>query len=320
MTDEKYFKLNYHSFSRLSNFDKNGPRGINKEYGGDTDAFNLGALVEEILQGDVKSIKAKFIITDNVKPTAQLGQLADAMIASGKDETLENAYEMAKEMNLWAGTKNPDLYTKKIDIPQFWEYLKLQRTNKRIVSPETFISAKSMVKGLLTNEFTDHIFQCEKHEELRNQEVVIWNNDTCKSKFDIIKLNHKTKTITLYDLKTSGFDKERFIGSFYKFRYYLQASMYTTAINAWAFENYPDYLVKPFQFIVVQEADPMNPLVYTVSEPIINSGRDGFVEDSGKIYKKGYEQLIQEYEWHVNNNKFSYSKETYEQKGNIIIE
>ena len=320
MTDEQYFKIDLLSYSKLSNFDKHGAKAINKEYGGDTDAYNLGALVEELVQGDSDSVKEKFIITDNVKPTAFLGDLTNAMIDNDAEHNIDTAITLAKMLGLWSSVVNPDVYKKKIDKPQFWEYLKLQKTNKRIVSPETRDLAEIMRNGLLNGEYTRNIFNCDKNQELIYQEVIIWNNKTCKSKLDIIKIDHNKKTITPYDLKTTGFDKEDFINSFYKFRYYIQASMYYEAINEWRFNNYSDYLLKPFQFIVVQDIDPSNPVVYTVSDTIIDKGHSGFYNEDGKLLRKGYDQLIDEYLWHVNNEKFSFSKETYESNGNITIE
>jgi len=320
MTDEQYFNIDLLSYSKLSEFDENGAKSINKEYGGDTNAYNLGALVEEIIQGDSKSVKEKFIITDNVKPTAMLGVLTDAMIDNEVEHTLKKAVTLAKMLGLWSFIKKEEVYNKKIDIPQFWEYLKLQNTNKRIVSPETYILAKAMANGLLTSKYTKDIFTYTEDQEVLYQEVIIWNKKTCKSKLDIIKVDHKEKTITPYDLKTTGFDKEEFINSFYKFRYYIQSSMYSDAIEEWKFKYYSDYLMKPFQFIVVQDIDYSNPLIYTVSDTIINKGREGFYNEEGKLLKKGYLDLIIEYNWHINNKRFNFSKSTYESKGNILIE
>jgi len=320
MKDSEYFKIDLHSNSRLSNFDKKGARAINSKFGGDTEELNLGALVEELLQGDNNSLKENFIITDNVKPTAFLGDLTTAMIENNAKHNIETAVTLAKMLGLWSNVVNHDVYRKKIDKQQFWEYLRLQKTKKRIVSPEMYTIAKTMKNGLVEGMFTKDIYNVKKGEELIDQQVIIWNKKTCKSKLDTIKVNHKLKTLTPYDLKTTSFNKETFISSFYKFRYYIQASMYHDAIIEWAFINFPDYKVKPFQFIVVQKDDPNNPLVYTVSDVKISEGRDGFFNEDGKLLRKGYKQLIEEYDWHVNMNMFDFSMETYKADGNILIE
>lgn len=320
MTDEQYFDIDLLSYSKLSNFDKNGAKSINREYGGDTYAFNLGALVEEIIQGDSKSVREKFIITDNVKPTASLGELVDAMLDNEVNEKIEDAVALAKMLGLWSSIKKEEVYRAKIDIPRFWEYLKLQKSKKRIVSPDTYALANDMANGLLNGKYTKDIFIYNDTQEVLYQEVIIWNNKTCKSKLDIIKVDHKKKTITPYDLKTTAFDKEDFINVFYKFKYYIQSSMYLDAVEEWRFKYYPDYILKPFQFIVVQDMDSSNPMLYTVSDTIIDKGRDGFHNDDGKLMKRGYLELIDSYNWHVKHNKFDFSRITYESKGNITIE
>lgn len=319
MTDEQYFDIKLLSFSALSNFDTNGAKAINRKYGGDTSAFNLGALVEEIIQGDKKSIADKFIITENTKPTASLGQLVDAMIDNDVELNIDEAVSLARMLGLWSSVKKEEVYRGKLTA-QFWEYMRLQKSSKRIVSPEMYLIAEQMAKGLLTSKYTKDIFKCKEHEEIIFQKVIIWNYETCKSKLDIIKVDHKNFTVTPYDLKTTGFDKEVFINSFYKFKYYLQASMYNSAVSELMFKEYSSYELKPFQFIVVQSSDPSNPITYTVSEHIIEKGMEGFYTEEGKLLKKGYLQLIEEYTWHVKNNKFDYSKNTYECKGNIMIE
>lgn len=320
MKDSEYFKMKLKSYSKLANFDEHGARAINKEFKSDAAFFSLGHLTEELLQGDKKSLKEKFIITDNVKPSASLGVLADAMIENNATENLNTAVTLSRGLGLWDNVKKEEVYEKKIDIPQFWEYLRLQKTNKILVSHEDYHKAMTMKKGLLESGFTRGIFNLTKDEELKYQEVIIWNKETCKSKLDIIKINHKNKTITPYDLKTTGFDKERFIGSFYKLRYYIQASMYYDAMEEWRFNNYPDYKLKPFQFIVVQGEDPTNPMVYTVSDLKLGEGRDGFYNEDGKLLRKGYLQLINEYDWHINMDKFDFSVDTYEADGNILID
>jgi hypothetical protein len=324
MTDSEYFEMDYLSYSKLASFDEKGAKSINKSYSGDTEAFNLGALVEELLQGDKNSLKSNFIITDNIKPTASLGVLADAMIENNAEHKLETAVTLAKKLGLWSSIVKQEVYEAKIGTVQFWEYLKNKRSNKRIVSKEMHHKALEMKNGLLNGEFTKDIFKSSKNVMSLNQMVLVWNDKTLKSKLDLVKIDHKNETITPYDLKTIGSDKEGFIKSFYKWRYYIQASMYYDAVSESLTQEASSatygYKMKPFQFIVVQSQDPANPMVYTVSDAKIREGRDGFYSEDGKLIRKGYKQLIEEYNWHINENKFDFSIETYNANGNILIE
>ena len=319
MNDKEYFARPELSYSGLARFDKEGVAVFKSEQEHDKEYYHLGALVEEIIEGDIDSINAKFLVTDNVRPTAMLGDLADAMIENHAAHNPTTAFTLAKGLGLWANIKNEATYTKKFDIPQFWGWLKLQNETRRIVSKDIYYMAKAMAKGLTENEYTSHIFESSKENELISQPVIIWNNGKYKSKLDFIKINHKDKTITPYDLKTSAFPAADFRAQFYKFRYYIQSSMYTDALREWAFTHHPDYTLKPFQFIVVSRTSPSLPITYTVPDFIINAGRDNFHNDAGELWRRGYVQLTEDYEWHVNNDAYDYDRVVYESKGNIEL-
>lgn len=319
MKDEDYFARPELSYSGLARFDKDGVAVFSTEVEHDKEYYHLGALVEELIDGDIESVNAKFLITDNTRPTAMLGELADAMIENNATHNSTTAFTLAKGLGLWANIKNDETFTKKFDIPQFWGWLKLQDESRRVVSKDIYYLAKAMAKGLTDSQYTSHIFKSNKKNELISQPVILWGKGKYKSKLDFIKINHTDKTITPYDLKTSAFPVEDFRNQFYKFRYYIQSSMYTDALREWAFTNYNGYTLKPFKFIVVSRTKPGFPLVYTVPESIINSGRDNFYNDDGVVWRRGYLQLTEDFEWHIDNKAFDYNRIVYEFNGDIEL-
>lgn len=324
MTEKEYRSLSNISYSNLKELDTKGPSSINNSEELDIEEFALGKFVEEIVEELITGkdlISEKFIITDTPKPTAMLGQLADAMLANKAELKIENALILAKGLGLWSNIKNEDTYKAKFDNPEFWEYLKLKRqTTKVVISSELAKLGKLMGNSVFKGEFTKHIFYLEPGVELISQLVIQWGKKQLKSMLDYVKIDHNRQTITPYDLKTSGFPVEDFVSTgFFKQRYYIQSSMYSDALEEWKFDNYPSYTLKPFIFIVVSRIQPTRPLCYTISNTIYNSGREGFYKDD-KLTRKGYLQLLNEYIWYVKNNKFDFSMSTYESKGNILIE
>lgn len=322
MKEKEYRNLKLISYSSLSELDKSGPKSIiNPKEDVDIDYFSLGKYVEELIENGKKNIRNKFIITNLIKPTAMLGELAEVMLLNNAELKVNTAFALAKSLNLWKGTKDEAKYIANFDKDEFWGYLKLkQQTDKVVISYELANLGERMAKGVLNGEFTKNIYKCNSNQEIIHQLVILWGNKKLKSMLDFIKIDHKARTVTPYDLKTTGFPVENFIKeAFYRQRYYIQASMYTDALTEWVFDNYPDYTVKPFSFIVVSKLQPDVGIVYTVSDTILKSGVDGFYKDD-ILVKKGYKQLLEEYNWYVNNNKFELSMDTYINKGNILIE
>jgi len=322
MKDENYFDIPLISYSALSKFDKEGPRSINKPFeNADAEYFILGHAVEELIQGDMKSFNKKFIVTDNVKPTASLGLVADAMVENNIKATPEEAIAVAKMLGLWSSVKKEDVFRAKVDVPQLWEYLKLEKSkkNKMLLSSEAYLVAQTMAKSVSEHEFTKNLVNPdEKGVDLLPQVVIIWKNGKFKSKLDWIRVDHNKKEIVPIDLKTGAVAKEDFIRQFFKLRYDIQAAMYHDAVLEWAFENYPDYSIEPFKYIYISKIDPLCPITFTITDETLLQGRDGR-EVEGRLVRKGYVQLAEEYDWHLANNSFSYSKEAYESSGNILI-
>ena len=80
---------------------------------------------------------------------------------------------------------------------------------------------------------------------------------------DLIIVDHKNKEIQPVDLKTSGHPEWEFPKSFIQWRYDIQSRLYWRIINEVikANEDYKDYKVLPYKFIVVNK-ETLTPLVW----------------------------------------------------------
>lgn len=210
----------------------------------------------------------------------------------------------------------------------YWNEL-IEADGRPIIDVEQYSIVKSIVNTLTTHEFTKDIFDTQ--DKVYGQLAIYFNytDIECKALLDRVHVNHKNKTIQPYDLKTTGDFVTNFKKSAKRFRYDIQASWYTLALEHWKTYNYPDYTILPFKFIVASTKYlDSYPLVYTCSKEELLSGQFGvtipstvFVGNeeiqSFKTYK-GFEDALDLYLWHKENN-FEVEKEVALNKGNLQL-
>ena len=121
------------------------------------------------------------------------------------------------------------------------------------------------------------------------------------------------------DLKTTGKPSHAFTSSYRKFKYYLQEGLYQEGIIDWQVENYPDYDVQDFEFIVAQMGAYSEPLIFTVGET--EHGYNIYGGETGSGYFiKGIATLLEDLAYYETMNKWDYSKEVIENNGRINLE
>jgi hypothetical protein len=223
----------------------------------------------------------------------------------------------------------------------------LASKGKMVIDAEGMFTANRIVQDLSINPFTKKYFIKEDGMELLFQVPIVWDiqfnslmteegkADTkrAKSMLDVVLIDHKNKLILPVDLKTGG---ESFYRSFWKYKRYLQASMYTDALifSEWIgdvnTELIHEYEIKPLRFIYCDTNLKKSPIIYKLSNKDIAAGREGIdymeptgnVDDIkfgvfGRIKYKGYRKLVAELDWHIKNNKWDYDYDTYMSGGEV---
>ena len=108
---------------------------------------------------------------------------------------------------------------------------------------------------------------------------------------DLLVVNHKDKTVLPVDLKTSSMPAYDFAQNFIKFRYDLQAELYSDVLRLVLnkIPDYRDYTLLPYLFTDVSRADKV-PVTYEYDPS------NGFSYTKGdKIYEyKGWMELLME--------------------------
>lgn len=308
------------SFSRVSEFDRNGPRSLIDRQKISGEFLDFGSLVDDMLQPDF-DINDKYYVFDGEKPTAMLGTLCDYFVEHLDKIKYDNLnkfiLDSIKQLGLWKTTKDDDKLLAKY-TKEAHEYVvaMIESKNKTLVTNLLVQEATEMVSVLKTHEFSrDFILGDLEYQVEINFEI---GNFKFLSFLDYIKIDHVNKTIRGIDLKTGSKPVSEFLSNFIKYRYYLQGQIYKMALYNYAIDNnLEDYVILPFQFLYCGRYEKI-PTFLEVSNKWEEASLNGFTTTSGYKYKGLYE-LVDSIEWHWRNEVFNMSKEQYENNGFIQI-
>ena len=113
-----------------------------------------------------------------------------------------------------------------------------------------------------------------------------------------------------------------------------QAAFYTEALYYFKERdepNWKDYKILPFKFIVESTVNPGNPLIFTCSDELLKIGREGRIGEYVRIFNvfdhrheklpeiKGFQQLIEDYKWYMEND-FEKNRKIVESQGEFNID
>lgn len=219
----------------------------------------------------------------------------------------------------------------------------LASKGKKIIDIEDLFKVNQIVNTLQNNPFTKKYFVAEDGIELVFQPRILWDIDytslldgksksvQAKSVLDIIRIDHKNKIIQPLDIKTGG---EGFMKSYWRYKRYLQGSMYHMALVKELDDAFADdYTIENFRFIFADTNLWYPPTIYQMSFDDLTTGIHGrktkafagmnivsiaFMDDMWKA--KGYIQLASELEWHQKMNQWDYSYDVYQRNGEIDVD
>ena len=309
------------SYSKLSQFFKNGHKALISNEKIDTPSLRFGSLVDVMLTSP-EEFDDRFYVADIDRFSDTIRKIVEEIVefdtdneglCDFKEDTLLIALNNSQYQLNW----KPETRIKKlIELGSDYYTVLKHSTGKIVISPQEFSDAQQCCQTLKTHPFSYQIFECNEDEEIFYQLKFKYNlagvNARCM--FDIIKVNHKEKWIRLIDLKTSGKSEEEFEKSFIDWNYWCQSGLYHNIIDLNLYEDdyFKDFNVLPFQFLVINKSN-LNPLIWEVNrEDVFNSIRDKF--------GVSYMSLLVDANWHLKNGKFDYSRKSYENNGvNPII-
>lgn len=309
------------SYSRLSDFDRNGPSALLTKVRDESQALKKGSLVDDLLF-DKDSFNEKYYVSEFNEPTASLGVLSKIILDNFTEVPDKEVVANLVEINeLWKGTKDPSKRRVNWDTAEFYGYIKAHIGNigKTLVTREDISRAEHIVEILKTHKFSKSIFDPEMDHVYQHGFEIKIKDFTFRGFLDIISIDHKNKIVYFKDLKTGGGPSSEFSSSYIKWRYYLQEAVYSLAFDAVCKElGLEGYTQAPFEFIYIGFKEQI-PVSYIITPQWHKAALNGFKTSGGYKYKGLYE-LIDEVYFHWKNQVYDLPKEIYTSNGRINLD
>lgn len=260
-----------------------------------TPAMEFGSLVDSMVTRP-DAIINEYAVSDVVPPPAEkkvldaLLDITDHPFISVTDDDLKVAIDKAEYQKNWK------YETQYKHIVEFSDYYDVRRTGKKIASSQDWLDAIDMRNAIWTHPLAGTLFK--RGEEYLYQiqfakriSIDAWDI-SIKAMFDLLKVDHKAKTLQPVDLKTSSNPGYEFATAFTKMRYDLQARLYTYLLRKVIedIDEYNDYTILPFLFVDISRQDKV-PVVYSY-DTMDDSQSEGL---AFKDYKyKDWDELLSE--------------------------
>lgn len=212
------------------------------------------------------------------------------------------------------------------DIKAYYVATRNIREDVKVISKDEYESVTKAKELILANPFVQkYFFKTDPLHEILSQVAIFFDymGEECKGFLDGILIDHRNKTITPYDLKTTGKSVHEFASSYIQYGYYRQCAFYEIAIKS------PESPVKPlldrgytlldFKFIVVEtKLSSSSPaIIYTTSAADRAVGVNGGWR-FGKYYK-GINQLIEDYKYHRDNDYWDLPIDLLKNSGEVQL-
>lgn len=194
-------------------------------------------------------------------------------------------------------------------------------TGKIVVTAADIEHANRIVTSLRTSEFTSFLNNegggdIDVYHQLAISGFVV-EGRPFKALLDRLEVNHRDRYLQPWDLKAT-WAVETFYENYYlKLKGYLQAGTYDLACTYLRNQEYSGYEVRPMKFIVCDNVNYYNPLIYELSQQDLVDSWQGFTH-RGRSYK-GLIELVRDLNWHMDNNVWNMSRQNYENRGRVSL-
>lgn len=297
------------------------------------EAIQIGDAVDTLVFDGLTEFEKRFsteFYTE--KPTASTLVLANAYIEHCKNNSLLSSAQekellvlkLIQKLDLWKKTL-PENKMSKI-TPEFWSYVEtvLRNADKITFNAELYVKIQECAEILRTDDLTKHYFNPEPDCEVHHQLAFSFDYDElkepieCKAMLDVVYIDHAEKTIEPIDLKTtsSSLTAEGMRSTIVKYRYDIQDELYTYGIKQWRNKNYPGYTIKPFTWVLINPRGNCKPYIYEIWN--IRTWRNR-VNSIRLNPLKNLEELMKQFIWHRDNQRFEYIPEMYE-RGRVRLD
>lgn len=313
ITDEQYLSTKAISQSKLKKILSHPSNYLDDNSDSEFDEpkanIAIGDGVDILLTQNEDAFFEQFHISTVERPTGQMGDYVWSLFVHRENP---NAEEIAYQE---AGFKRDTLDKVKqrfeLEGLQYFQDL-VEGEKKTVITPQQFAQIQMAKETLLTHPFTSKYFRNTERYEVHYQYPIYFTYDgyECKGLLDMLIVDKQERAVFPVDIKTTNYKIDSWVGNFWSLRYDFQAAFYTHGILfSDTLHKFNCDKVGTFRFIVVNQTNPSNPLVFEAKPEIIKFGYEG-----GKMISKEYEgfsQAIKRLSWHTENDLWEYRMEDY---------
>lgn len=308
------------SYSLIKDFSENGPSVLINRTSKFTKSLDYGTKLDDFIS-DRESFDKKYLLVEKNNITGDLLLLAQEVAKTNIDIDSDTKTYIDEILKIWdtltifGRISKKESKIIKFDIKEFYDMVNLIREypNKTFIYPDEYRKLIAAQSSLFTHKSTKKYFNCRNSEELYQVEVnFIYKGRNIKCILDKVIIDHTTKTVQGLDLKSGTPKAVEFMTNFFKYKYYMQGTIYAKGLEHFVltFENLEGYTIEPFKYIYIPTNDIENSKVFILTQKWIDAAWNGFTTLSGYTHK-GISELVDEINWHIENQVFNESKDFY---------
>jgi len=295
-------------------------------------AITVGNLVDCLLLEEDK-FDSKFLISACASQSSPLmtgfiDALVDCTLEEDKNKTGASFSDLLKEayaksefkisfprvVTTFSGSDSEILYREKLES---------KKNNLTVVHAKDVDNASKIVESLRCDPFISPIINLISdirftvENQLQVEEFLI-DNHPFKAMIDKVIIDHKKKTIRIYDIKCT-WSVEGFLYEYYlKRRAYIQGYVYYRAMLSLTEEGkrFEGFKVHPPSFIVSDSIGYYKPLIYDMTDNNLVDAYEGFTY---RYEYPGLKKAIIDLNWALDNDIWDISRENYLSKGRVEI-
>ena len=301
LPEQEYHNLDSWSYSMIAKYAREGFSSIAKihEHTPPTAAMDFGSLFDCYITNNDK-VNEIYAVSDFV-PTEGVKSVLDYLLFNRTCPFEEITKEqMTEAMDASAFYLKWGYDSRYKQIEKARSYYDARRTGKKVVSAKDWEDVVEMARIFKSDNYLSKLFSHD-HDDIEYiyqaqfQTMMFTPGGryvSLKIMPDLLVVNHKDKTIQPVDLKTSSMPSFKFYESFVKFRYDIQASLYTDVLEYIKNQDvdYVDYKILEYIFTDISRVDKV-PTSYHY-DPRSESQING-LSFSGYQYK-GWKDLLDE--------------------------
>lgn len=297
------------SYSNISRFDREGFNALATLFDKiSSPSLTFGSLVDTLLTETEEVFKQTYAVVNIPSVTDQVQNVLEEIFRVTQEEDLNKVddaiiHSCCKKCNYYIDDKWANKRKKEVLAGAGYYRIIAVYKDKKVISPDLYKKALDCKKALIGNPNTAKYFLPDVFGDYENYYQLKFKGSyksvNLRCMVDCLHVDHKAKTITPIDLKTTSKPEYNFPQSFITYRYAIQAQLYWTLIRAVLNrdEEYKDYELLDYKFIVVNK-ETLNPLVWEFNQ---TQRTDGYT--LGNETFRGWREIVVELNDYLTLNK-----------------